>query len=86
MLARVGNSRRCMAPGWLPMGAWDDHAPIVSVVAVYTFTIQSDPDSVRDAHPGFAAPHPVAGAMLASVGMPGSMSGRFSPPGHDIAL
>ena len=45
-----------------------------------TFTIQSDPDSVRDAYPGFAAPHPVAGALLASVGMPDHMSGRFSPP------
>lgn len=51
-----------------------------------TFTIQSDPDSVRDAYPGFAAPHPVAGALLASVGMPDRMSGRFSPPGHAIAL
>ena len=29
-----------------------------------------NPDSVRDADPGFAAPLPDAGALLASVGMP----------------
>ena len=29
-----------------------------------------NPDSTSDADPGFAAPHPDAGALLAAVGMP----------------
>ena len=39
-------------------------------------------DSTHDAEPGYPAPLPDAGALLAAVGMPATRSARFSPPGH----
>ena len=41
-----------------------------AIPAIDTFTTQSDSDSTRDADPGFAAPLPDAGALLAAVGLP----------------
>ena len=41
-----------------------------AIPAIDTFTTQSDSDSTRDADPGFAAPLPDAGALLAAAGMP----------------
>ena len=35
-----------------------------------SFDTQPDPDPTRDTDPGFAAPLPDAGALLAAVGMP----------------
>ena len=41
-----------------------------AIPTIDTFTTQSDSDITRDADPGFAAPLPDAGALLAAVGLP----------------
>ena len=35
-----------------------------------SFDIQPDPERTHDAEPGLADPHPDAGSLLATVGMP----------------
>ena len=39
-------------------------------------------DSTHDAEPGYAAPPPDTGALLAAVGFRPTRSARFSAPGH----
>ena len=41
-----------------------------------------NPGSTGDADPGFAAPLPDAGALLAAAGCRPTRSARFSAPGH----
>ena len=41
-----------------------------------------NPGSTSDADPGFAAPLPDAGALLAAAGLPATRSARYSAPGH----
>ena len=41
-----------------------------------------NPGSTSDADPGFAAPLPDAGALLAAAGVPAHAIREFSAPGH----
>ena len=44
-----------------------------------------NPGNTSDADPGFAAPLPDAGALLAAVGMPAHATAKFSPHRTDPA-